>query len=392
VRPRADRTGPVPRRVTRGLALAASIVAAAACATPRVAPPAFPDAPLVVLGDLVLPASNVAGGPRADVGGISGAYFDRQSNRLYGIVDDRLRPRVLGFEIALSPAVTLVRRELVELERPAAGRTLDAEGIAPAPNGHWYISSEGDVRGQSNPVAGIHEYTRDGRFVRSLPLPDAFVDGSGNTPRGMRLNLSLEALGASPDGRWIFAGLESSLLQDGPAANVARGAVVRLLAYDLRAPAAPPREYAYLTDTMPRPPDWTPTDGDAGVVDLLALSRTDLLVLERGYVVEDPTPTSRRANAIRIYRVRLDRSAEVTGRQSLAEPPPARPLEKRLVLDLATVAPRLHERLRRLENFEAIAFGPPLPDGRPTLLLVSDDNFSSTQVTEVVAFRWEPAP
>jgi hypothetical protein len=370
-------------------ALAAVVVA---CATTGGTVPPVRDARLAVVGDLVLPASNVAGRPRAEIGGLSGAYFDRNLNRLYAVVDDRQRPRVLGFEVAVTPAVTLVRRELVMLESPEPQRTLDAEGLAPAPNGNWFVSSEGDPRGQTQPVAGIHEYTREGRFVRSLPLPAAYISSGGSEPSGMRLNLSLEALTTSPDSRWVFAAVESSLLQDGPAANVERGAIVRVLAYDLRDPAAPPREYAYLTDTMPRPAEWMPTDGDAGVVDVLALSATDLLVLERGYVVEDPTPTSRRENAIRIYQVRLDRTAEITGRHSLAQTPPEAVLRKRLVLDLATVAPQLSERLRRLENFEAIAFGPTLPDGSATLLLLSDDNFSPSQVTAMVALRWSRGP
>lgn len=363
---------------------------AVACAAPRITPLSIAEGSLAVVGDVVLPASNAPGQPRAEVGGLSGAYFDRTLNRLYAVVDDRLRPRVIAFDVGVTPAPALVRRDSIALEPPEAQRTLDAEGLAPAPNGHWFVASEGDRRGQTRPVAGIHEYTRDGRFVRSLPLPAAYVGTDGSEPSGMRLNLSLEALSVSPEGRWVFGVLESSLLQDGPAATVDRGAIVRMLVYDLRNRVAPPREYAYLTDTMPRPDGWTPTDGDAGVVDVLALSETELLVLERGYVVEDATPTSRRENTIRMYQVGLDRAAEITGRYSLVQTPPEALLRKRLVLDLATVASRLNERLRRLENFEAIAFGPRLPDGATTLLLISDDNFSPSQVTAMVVLRWQP--
>jgi hypothetical protein len=360
-----------------------------ACGVRPVAPLDVANARLIVLGDVVLPALNARGKPRVDVGGLSGAFYDTQRKRLYAVSDDRQRPRVLGFDVSLERSVSLVQRELIPLEPPPGARpTLDAEGIAPAPNGHWFVSSEGDVRGQERPVGGIHEYTREGKFVRTLPLPSAYVNASETNPSGMRLNLSLEALSASPDGRRLFAGLESSLIQDGPPANFERGAVVRLLVYDLQNLAAPPREYVYPSDSMPRPVAWKPTDGDAGVVDVLALGPAELLVLERGYVVEDPTPTSRRANAIRIYRVRLDPAAEVTGRDSLATRPPDALLHKELVLDLATIGPDLSPRLRSLENFEAITFGPRLPDGSPTVLLLSDDNFSPSQVTAMVALRF----
>lgn len=377
-------------RSSRRCGFAAVLAAAAlSCATPRPALPVTGHARLVVMGDVVLPALNARGKPRVDVGGLSGAFYDAQLNRLYAVADDRQRPRVLGFDVILDPAVSLVQRELVALQPPPGnGRTLDAEGLAPGPPGRWFVSSEGDPVQGTQPVAGIHEYTRDGAFVRSLPLPAAYRSGGGSSPSGMRLNLSLEALSRSPDGRWLFAGMESSLLQDGPAANFELGATVRLLAYDLRNLSAPPREYAYLTDAMPRPATWTPTDGDAGVVDVLALSATDLLVLERGYIVEDPTPTARRENTIRIYRVRLNRAAEITGRESLAKTPPDAVLDKQLMLDLASVAAQFSERLRSLENFEAITFGPRLPDGSTTVLLLSDDNFSPSQVTALIALRF----
>ena len=40
-----------------------------------------------------------------------------------------------------------------------------------------------------------------------------------------------------------------------------------------------------------------------------------------------------------------------------------------------------------LENFEGMAFGPG-PDGRGTLVIVSDDNFSAVQRTRFLLFRY----
>ncbi|MGH9346537.1 MAG: esterase-like activity of phytase family protein [Vicinamibacterales bacterium] len=366
-----------------------AVAATLGCGVRPVALPWAGDARLVVVGDVVLPALNAPGRPRTDVGGLSGAYYDAGRNRLYAVADDRERPRVLGFDLSVAPVMRLVLRELVVLQSPPGQRrTLDAEGLAPAPNGNWFVSSEGDPAALAQPVAGIHEYTRDGRFVRSLPLPRAYLGVVGDDSAGMRLNLALETLSVSPDRTRLFAALESSLLQDGPVGDFERGAVVRILVYDLRNLATPPREYAYRADPMPRPAAWAAADGDAGVVDVLALSNVDLLVLERGYVVEAGASPPRRENTIRIYRVRLDRAAEITGRASLTRDPPGAVLEKRPVLDLSTMAPDLQERLRGLENFEALTFGPRLPDGSSTLLVLSDDNFSPGQVTALIAFRW----
>jgi hypothetical protein len=56
-----------------------------------------------------------------------------------------------------------------------------------------------------------------------------------------------------------------------------------------------------------------------------------------------------------------------------------READKTLVLDLATLG-------ITLDNVEGLAFGPVLPDGRQSLVLISDDNFSDSQKTQVLLF------
>jgi hypothetical protein len=50
------------------------------------------------------------------------------------------------------------------------------------------------------------------------------------------------------------------------------------------------------------------------------------------------------------------------------------------VLDLSTLG-------IYLDNLEGMALGPRLPDGTQSLLLVSDDNFSNSQLTQFLLFR-----
>ncbi len=45
--------------------------------------------------------------------------------------------------------------------------------------------------------------------------------------------------------------------------------------------------------------------------------------------------------------------------------------------------------IRRVQNFEALTWGPPLPDGRRTLLVMVDNNFSKKELTELVVFAVE---
>ena len=285
-------------------------------------------------------------------------------------------------DVSVESGVRVTLRSVVPLQLPHQGRrTLDAEGLAPAANGRLYVSSEGNAADPNEPAPGIYEYTREGRFVRSLPLPRRYL-GSGDGS-GMRDNNAFEGLTVSPDGRRLFAATESSLRQDGDAPGFEHGAMSRFLVYDLPVVGAP-REYAYRIDPVPRPKVFGESEGEIGVAEILALSGRELLVLERSYVREVALRGGRSANTIRIYHVTLTSDAEVTGRPSLGEAPPAAVLKKTLVLDAAAIAPELSPPLRALENFEAMTFGPRLPDGSASLMLISDDNFSDRQVTAIV--------
>lgn len=364
---------------------------ASACAPRPVALPPSGPARLLVIGDAVLPRASNDDERRADVGGISGAFYDARGRVLVAVSDDRDRPRLLLFNLQVAPSVQMTPAAVVEMQPPHLGRrSFDLEGVAPGPRDHLFVSSEGDPRDPEEPAPGIYEYRRDGRFVRSLPLPRAYLGSDSES--GMRANGALEGLSLSPGGRRLFAATESSLRQDGPEANFDHGATTRLLVYELGGAIGIPREYAYRTEPLQRPADYVAPTGDTGVSEILALSDTELLFLERGFVRESATTSAARtANTIRIYRATLDPAAEVTGRESLAADPPAAVLTKELMLDAANIAPELSQPLRGLDNFEAMTFGPRLPDGRSTLVLISDDNFHANQVTAVVVLAWGPA-
>jgi len=62
------------------------------------------------------------------------------------------------------------------------------------------------------------------------------------------------------------------------------------------------------------------------------------------------------------------------------------PVGKTLVLDLSEVPGLSPDLAPSLDNFEGLAFGPRLADGRSTLIVVSDDNFNETQRTWFLQF------
>ena len=63
--------------------------------------------------------------------------------------------------------------------------------------------------------------------------------------------------------------------------------------------------------------------------------------------------------------------------------------EKRLVFDFKSVKNFLEEEI--IDNIEGMTFGPELPNGNKSLILVSDDNFSSygRQITQFILLEIE---
>jgi 3-phytase len=142
----------------------------------------------------------------------------------------------------------------------------------------------------------------------------------------------------------------------------------RILRYRLPGDG-PPEEFAYRVE----PVEGAPPAGAFrvnGLSDLVALSADRLLALERQYVAG-------LGNGARLYLVTLAGATEVSGLEGLGRSGVAF-AGKRRVADLGGLG-------FPLDNLEGMAFGPRLADGRRLLVLVSDDNFSPDQRTQVVA-------
>jgi hypothetical protein len=144
----------------------------------------------------------------------------------------------------------------------------------------------------------------------------------------------------------------------------------------------PRREWVYpLEPTVMRPGEEICDDGENGLTDLLALDDTHLLAIERACLLRPGVEGARVAS--RIYAVDVTGADDVSPASGGAVDA-ARPVTKSLLLDFDTLIPHFPAALARLDNFEALAFGPTLPDGRRTLLVMSDDNFRPTQNTVLV--------
>lgn len=340
--------------------------------------------------------------PGAPVGGLSALLYRPQTGDSLAVSDDAARrgpARFYTLDVDLEldggrPALAADGARVVGVTalldsdgKDFGPHTVDPEGLAPAPGGDLFVSSEG--RSDRGVAPFVRRYGPDGRMRAELPLPARYLpaERSGD-PWGVRNNQGFEALTTTPDGRFLFAAVENALAQDGPEATVAAGSPARLLRWEVDGDEptgvtdGSRVEWTYPVDPVARPPRTPDATTVAGLVELLALGPETLLGLERSY-------TEGVGMAVKLYRVSLAEATEVTGRESVRQAlarGEVRPAAKTLLLDLTEVLAELEI---PLDNLEGMTFGPRLPDGRRTLLLLSDDNFASprgTQRTQVLAF------
>ena len=323
-------------------------------------------------------------------GGISGLTTRDEGRTIFGISDARFGGRIYGFtleDVGGSLRVRTVSGTSLSMA-PEDSRP-DTEGIALLPDGTFAVSAEGTGPVESGdprlpPSIGI--YGRHGNFVRRLEIPEKFIpERTGSATRGARGNSGFESLTLSPDGARLFTAVETALIQDGDAPTFEAGSRTRILEFEARGNTYErSREFAYDIDPVQRPPYATRTAIN-GLVELLAVNRTTLLALERGYVEHRADP-AQHGSRIRLFRVSLAGATDVSALESLKGRTDVIPATKTLLVDLSEVQGLSRELAPGLDNFEGMTFGPRLPDGRASLLLVSDDNFNQDQRTWFLLF------
>jgi hypothetical protein len=323
-------------------------------------------------------------------GGVSGIAVDPTTKEIIGISDDHPDNRVFIFEMSKPgrPFQVDLRAYFPLPLGPGAPSEQDSEGIALTRSSHMFISSEGLPRIEPRVQPAIVEYTRRVDYVGRLTIPSKFLQpASGPLNHGVRENEGFESLTLTPDEERLFTASETSLAQDGEGATFVQGTTARLLEFVSEGGQfVARREFPYPLGPVPRV-EFTPRFMINGLVELLALSHTEFLSMERGYA-EEAGDDGRRATFIRIFRVSLDDATDISGMESIRGRDGLRPVRKRLLLDVNAVKglpPELD--VPAFDNFEGMCFGPTLPDGSRTLLIVSDDNFSPRERTWFLLFR-----
>ncbi|WP_406402092.1 esterase-like activity of phytase family protein [Streptomyces uncialis] len=254
------------------------------------------------------------------------------------------------------------------------GKAVDPEEVRvdPLTCRYWW-AQEGDrpsAAGAPLVQPSVQFANRSGAHRGRLALPSNYAFTTGEP--GPRRNKAVEAITFGAGSTVLTSAVEGPLLQDGPEPTLDTGALIRVTQQSRR--GAVLGQFAYplekiFAESDPSSP-WAP---DTGVPAILAFPGDPgrYLVLERTWVAGS-------GYKIRVFDATTRGATDVRSVDSLAGRPVV-PMRKKLVADFHDLG------VSTIENTEGMTWGPNLPNGERTLLLVSDDNFSQEEVTRFVA-------
>ena len=356
-----------------GVVVTGAVLAPAGAVSPKARVPS-----LHFLGEARIPSGFTFQG--TVVGGLSSITYDAQRGVYYALSDDRseINPsrfytlridvssgRLDSSDVAVTGVTTLLRPDGTTFPTFA----LDPEGLVLTKDRDLVFTSEGDTNRLIDPI--VARFGLDGRMRSTLPVPSIFLPTASHAT-GVRNNLAFESAGVPPNGRFFYTGTENALFQDGPAAALGVPSPSRLLRYNLQTGQLD-REWLYVTDPIAQTPVPATQFAVNGLVELLPLNNEFLISMERSFSVGV-------GNVVKLYLVALPGADDVSGLDSLAgRVGSLRAAQKTPLLDLSTLG-------LTLDNLEGITFGPDLPDGRHSLVVISDNNFTPGQFSQLLLF------
>ncbi len=267
---------------------------------------------------------------------------------------------------------------------PIEAGTFDLEGIAlDAGAATLLITSEGRGDGPDDAHAPfVYRNSRAGQFVGEVVLPGRY-DQTMTAGHGVYNSGGFESLVFSLDHATLWMAAETALQQDGPKPTLEDPSHLRIMQWDSRdgAHMSLAAEYVYeLTDREGSTILTSDEGGDRSMVDLLPVTDTVLLALEREWIGGEPRTNTR---PIALYEIDVAGADNVADVEALSGSETM--VEKRLLLDLDTLRQAGH--VERVGSFESMIFGPTLDDGRRTLIMVEDNDDGVD--TQIIAFAVE---
>jgi hypothetical protein len=346
------------------------------------------------LGELVVPTGSVF--DSTEIGGLSSITFDAGRGVYYALSDDQgnrstgdpVRYYTIAIDLAdetldAGDVEFLAVNQLFEnMNTPFRSGGLDPEGFALGRGGFLFMSSEGNIFADPIIDPFIKRYNRNGRVTATLPIPDKYIPNGVDT--GVRFNLSFESLNLTPNRHSLVTAGEGALFQDGPASTFTNGSLARILLYDVNK-RTPTNEYVYELGPWAEP---SAIFGVNGIVEVLPIDDVGtMLVMERSFSVGGVLGGGT-GNVVVINEISTQGASDVLGIDALyegASPIAFTPVSQREVFAFDDLG-------IPIDNIEGMTFGPSLPDGRQTLVIVSDNNFNPGQFTQLVVLALDIGP
>lgn len=329
------------------------------------------------------------------VGGLSSIDYDSRRGVYYMICDDRSainparfytaqifftakgidRVVMVGVDTLLQPDGSVYPNA-----KQNPSQTPDPEAMRYDPvrkNLVWTSEGERILRGTDTVLQNpsINIVSMRGRFRDSFRLPANLRMQA--TERGPRQNGVLEGMSFDHHYQTLYVNVEEPLYEDGPRAGLTDNpSWIRIYRFDVRT-GKNTAQYAYRLDPVAYPT--TPANAFMvnGVPDLLAIGGNKMIVMERSF------STGRLPCTIKLYLTDLGKAADIRKNISLQQTPPAKPLTKKLLLNLDSLGVYV-------DNVEGMTLGPRLPNGHHTLVLVADNNFNALEKTQIFVFEIIP--
>jgi hypothetical protein len=291
-------------------------------------------------------------------GGFSAASYRADRDQLW-LLSDAPKGQLVGWgglaKLGKAPLRPLGVVRLSSGKGAPLPKSIDGEGLVLLGERAW-VASEG--RGSpKRPTQLLGFDRRSGELQLAIPMPAEWQSAPGQGLAANRGPESLTLLQQRGEPALLLMAAETALLQD-PAGQV------RVLGWPLGAGMA-----SVAGNPKPLQPLRLPQGDGWGLTDLLALPEAPLgathgaplLGLQRRFQAPDQW-----SNRLVLYP--LPKPITPAGN--------AAPLAPLMSWDLKAIG-------LSADNWEAITPGPPLEDGRPTLLLASDDNFSPFQANHL---------
>jgi hypothetical protein len=324
------------------------------------------------------------------VGGLSGIDYDAKNDLYYLICDDRsmfndsrfYTAKIRMFENKLEgidfQSVSTLKNETGEAYgnwNTTPTTSSDPEDIRfNAKTNTLVWSSEGarvitaDKEVLQNPSLNFMDLK--GNFLGNITLPENLK--MQKLEKGPRNNGTLEGITFDKNYKNIYTNIEEPLFEDGDQANTSKGGLIRLYQFDAKTKKNT-AQFGYQLEPIAREPKPKGAFGVNGISAIQYYGKNQLLVVERSY------STGTQACTIKVFLCDLKKATNVKNHPSLQN----QKLElasKKLILNMDDLG-------IFIDNIEGLTFGPKLANGNPSLIFVSDNNFSDKQKTQVLVFE-----